>query len=140
MQDVRILPVQASGDWIEANLLDELRSTVEQGVNDTFSLFASNTGGERLGGVTASTSYGWLLIKVLWVEPAHRRQGIGRTLVEQTLSRARKFGCHSVWLDTSNRQAMMFYKSLGFQTFGRLANGRDLEPANHVRWFLRREL
>jgi transposase InsO family protein len=63
---------------LETDLLKDLREKSPQAVNTSFSLRLRNGKGETLGGVTASTSYGWLLIKVLFVSPSARRCGNGQ--------------------------------------------------------------
>ncbi|MFV2052382.1 GNAT family N-acetyltransferase [Aliiroseovarius sp. YM-037] len=87
--------------------------------------------------VSGSTAYGWLLIKVLWVAPQMRRQGLGRALVADAFRRARELGCHSAWLDTSDKDAKQFYVALGFEVFGSLRNQADQAPPGHQRWFLK---
>lgn len=52
------------GREIEAQLLQSLRSALPQGENSAFVLSARNPEGVLVGGLVASTSYGWLLTKV----------------------------------------------------------------------------
>jgi ribosomal protein S18 acetylase RimI-like enzyme len=54
----------------------------------------------------------------LYVAPEARREGLGRTLVEAVIDRARERGCRRVELDVSseNPAAMALYRSLGFDT------------------------
>jgi ribosomal protein S18 acetylase RimI-like enzyme len=54
----------------------------------------------------------------LYVAPEARREGLGRTLVEAVIERARERGCRRVELDVSseNPAAMALYRSLGFDT------------------------
>ena len=65
-------------DQLEANLLSELRSKSEQGQNKQISLEAWDENDMLVGGLVGSTSYGWLLIKILWVASRVRKQGYGR--------------------------------------------------------------
>ncbi|MEN0087001.1 MAG: GNAT family N-acetyltransferase [Pseudomonadota bacterium] len=133
----------ASGDaseQIEAELLSSLRSSNPQATNASFVLSAKDADGALSAGLTASTSYGWLLIKTLWVAQALRGKGIGRALMVEAESRGRELGCHSVWLDTSSPQANAFYTQLGFEEFGLLSNGTDHLPHGHKRWFLKKAL
>src|SRR5690606_843683 len=48
--------------------------------------------------------------------PAHRRRGLGRTLVEVLLAEAHRAGARAAWLQVAadNRPAVMLYESLGF--------------------------
>src|SRR5690606_42040546 len=46
-------------------------------------LVARAADGALLGGILAEAALGWLVVRVLWVEPAARRQGLGAGLVER---------------------------------------------------------
>jgi hypothetical protein len=61
---------------IERALLASLVEANEQSTNLSFA-FEARADGLRIGGVVASTSYGWLLVKMLWVASAWRRTGVG---------------------------------------------------------------
>jgi GNAT superfamily N-acetyltransferase len=54
----------------------------------------------------------------LYVRPEARGDGVGRTLVEVVVDRARERGCRRVELDVNseNPAAMALYQSLGFDT------------------------
>ena len=54
----------------------------------------------------------------LYVSPGARGSGIGRTLTETVIERARKRGCRRVELDVNseNPAALALYRSLGFDT------------------------
>jgi len=141
IDDVRISDDSAGvGDQIETELLHSLRETLPQTENQRFVLTARNSDGRLVGGVVASTSYGWLLVKALWVDAAYRRRLFGRTLLEHAESRARAIGCHGAWLDTSNPHARQFYEKLGYATFGRLKNELGQCPEGHRRWFMQKVL
>ncbi len=127
-------------DQLEANLLSELRAKSEQGQNSQISLEARDENNTLVGGLVGSTSYGWLLIKVLWVAVEVRKQGYGRSLVERATEQARSIGCHSVWLDASDIDARQFYRSLGFEEFGVLGNGIGYHPDIHRRFFLKKHI
>jgi len=122
---------------IETALLADLQQSAPQGRNETITLSVNATDGRLVAGLVGSTSYGWLLIKILWVADELRRQGYGRALVLNAFNHAKSLGCRSAWLDTSNRDAMQFYTALGFDVFGSFANGGLQEPLGHQRWFLK---
>lgn len=125
---------------IERNLLASLRSSLPQSTNEEFVLAAKLEDGTLAGGLTASTSYGWLLIKTLWVGEKHRRQGLGQSLVQEAEIKASELGCHCAWLDTSNPKARVFYENLGYAVFSKLSNSKDQEPSSHQRWFMKKTL
>lgn len=125
---------------IEAELLKTLRESSEQSVNTQFVLSIKDEHGKLTGGLTASTSYGWLLIKTLWVDKAYRNRGYGKQLMQQAHDKGREIGCHSAWLDTSNLPAQQFYQALGYSIFGELSNEAEQFPANHHRYFMSKTL
>ena len=139
--EVQIAEADSSvAETIESKLLESLRQTLTQSENTEFVLSATSPQASLIGGLTASTAYGWVLIKALWVDQSHRNQGIGRLLVESAETKARGLGCHSAWLDTSNPKAMRFYEALGYETFGQLENDAGRGPESHRRWFLKKLL
>lgn len=125
---------------IEVALLRALRETLPQSDNQGFVLSAKSENGTLVGGLTASTSYGWLLVKTLWVAEAQRGKGLGRALTDKAETKARDLGCHGAWLDTSSPDAMRFYQRLGYETFGQLANAPGQTPETHRRWFMKKAL
>ena len=78
-------------------------------------------GGEALGGLWGYTSYGWLYVQLLAVEEAARGQGAGRELLRRAEAEALARG---------------FYKRLGYEVFGKLAD----YPPGFARYFLRKAL
>ena len=125
---------------IEEKLLDSLAKTNAQGTNCSIVITLRDDANKIVAGITASTSYGWLLIKNLWISDNHRRQGHGRRLMNEIMHRGTELGCHAAWLDTSNPAAVPFYKDLGFQIFAQLENQMGQSPTDHRRWFMKRPL
>jgi predicted N-acetyltransferase YhbS len=119
-------------------LMRDLYALNEQSANTEFTLTIPNDTGELIGGLIAATSYGWLLIKVLWVNQNQRRRGLGAQLMNDAVKRAAQIGCHGVWLDTSSPKAYAFYPALGFEVFGDIKNEAHQHPPTHQRWFLRK--
>lgn len=125
---------------IEHELLRALALENKQTANEDIVLAVKSHSGELVGGLSGATSYGWLLIKMLWVSIDWRKQGVGRRLVGTAEDWARSVGCHSAWLDTSSLRARDFYETLGYEAFGRLENGPAKVPAGHSRWFLKKAI
>ncbi len=128
------------GHQLESKLLTSLRNSLPQAENTSFVLAARDPTSRLIGGLTASTSYGWILIKVLWVDAEYRRHGIGRALMTRAHQKAIDTGCHGAWLETSNPKAMQFYRRLGYETFGMLSNSEHQPPEEHCRWFMKKML
>ena len=70
--------------------------------------------GEIVGGLIASTYWGWLELDVLWVVEGLRRHGYGRTLLRMAEAEARTRGCSRVMLTTYSFQARGFYEREGY--------------------------
>ncbi len=129
-----------TGARIREELLAALRTALPQARNASYVLSATDPAGSLVGGLTASTSYGWLLIENLWVAEAFRHLGVGRRLMARAEENARNAGCHGAWLDTSNPDAMRFYEKLGYEALGQLTNTALQAPATHRRWFMKKLL
>lgn len=126
--------------FLEQQLLGSLRGLLPQTVNTSLVLVARNSLDDVVGGLVAGTSYGWLLVKVLWVSEAFQHQGLGRSLMLHAEARARTLGCHAAWLETSNPGAMRFYARLGYEVFASLENAPGQLPDGHCRWFMKKVL
>lgn len=141
MDSVAIEPASASvADAIERHLLASLASELVQGENHQFALAARSVEGELVGGVTARSSYGWLLIRTLWVAPVFRHRGIATSLMRDAEATGRALGCRAVWLHTSNPAARDVCSRLGYEAFGQRENQPVDTPASHRRWFMKKAL
>lgn len=135
MHDIQ-LATPSDSAAIEAALLADLRQRSPQGHNETIALAMKAPDGSLIAGLNGSTSYGWLLVKVLWVAPDQRRRGYGRALIAEAFRKAKALECQSAWLDTSDCEARQFYERLGFSVFGALQNSGSQVPPGHQRWFM----
>jgi GNAT superfamily N-acetyltransferase len=127
-------------EQLEFHLLSDLRQSSDQGENTQIILELRDNEQTLIGGLVGSTSYGWLLIKILWIARPFRKQGHGRALVASACSQAKRVECHSVWLETSDKRALEFYYRLGFVQFGVLSNAKYQAPEQHCRVFLKKDL
>lgn len=127
-------------DYIEQQLLQSLRSELVQSENHSFILTAKSKQNEVVAGLSASSSYGWLLIKTLWVKESYRAKGLGKQLMAKAEAHGTTLGCHTAWLDTSNPDAEQFYRNNGYCEFGRLENTPEQCPPSHKRWFMKKTL
>ena len=133
-------PNGAFAEEVERNLVAALRRNVPPSDAKPLTLVARDLQGIVIGGLTGSTSYGWLLVKMLWVAEELRCQGFGARLMMEAETIARSRGCHGAWLDTSSVRAERFYIRLGYEPFGILANGPGEQPQGHRRAFLAKRL
>ena len=71
---------------------------------------------------------GW--INYLAVSPHHRRQGIGRTMMEEAEKRLRSAGCPKINLQVreTNRAVITFYERIGYTRDPVASMGKRLTP------------
>jgi ribosomal protein S18 acetylase RimI-like enzyme len=84
-------------------------------------LLAELANDRLVGGIRASVSLEALFIKHLWVDPAQRGRGLGRSLVIAAEAEGLRRGARVACVDTLSTQAPDFYRRLGYAEFGRLA-------------------
>ncbi len=77
----------------------------------------------HIGGMAALKFDSWNSRAVLWhlyVAPAYRGRGIGRTLMDDLVRAAQQWRARCVWLETQNVNyaAIQFYRQLGFRWCG----------------------
>jgi GNAT superfamily N-acetyltransferase len=97
---------------------------------------ARDTSGALVGGIFGEIYWSWLNIRVLWVAPASRREGLGSRLLARAEDEALARGCHGAFLDTFTFQNHGLYLRAGYQIFGTL----EQFPNGHSRYFLRKSL
>ena len=76
--------------------------------------FVAKDGHTIVGGMTVEVFYGQLHIKLLFVEDAYRKHGIGKKLMEEALNFGREAKCCQAFVETMSFQARGFYEKLGF--------------------------
>jgi len=79
------------------------------------SCFARLPSGTVIGGAVGRTWGSCCELQQLWVEPDHRRRGIGARLVREFERRAQGRGCRTFYLETFSFQAPALYRSLGYE-------------------------
>jgi GNAT superfamily N-acetyltransferase len=91
-------------------------------------------GDEVIGGLFGFTSWNWLFIRQLWIAEASRGSGIGSCLIAAAERAAVERGCANAHCDTFEFQALPFYRKLGYEVFGQLAD----YPPGFTRYFLQK--
>lgn len=79
------------------------------------SCFARLPSGAVVGGAVGRWWGRCCELQQLWVEPSHRRQGIGTELVLAFEAKSRMHGCTSAYLETFSFQAPGLYTALGYK-------------------------
>lgn len=101
-----------------------------------FSVYAKNQHNEVIGGARVFAHKSSVFLDVLWVKNDYRHQGIGTQIVSAVEQESIKRKIPCVTLDTFDFQAENFYRKLGYQHIGTIANYLE----GHDRIFLRKEL
>lgn len=78
------------------------------------SCFAHSERGDVIGGAVGRCWGHCCELQQLWVDPAHRRHGIGTRLIGAFEARAQARGCTIYYLETFSFQAPHWYRSLGY--------------------------
>jgi len=76
-------------------------------------VIARDDSGRLAGGLRGQTFWRWLFVAWLWVDEAHRRQGLGAALLHAAEDEARRRGCIGAYVDTYSFQAPGFYARQG---------------------------
>lgn len=86
-----------------------------------YGCFGMQLDGELVGYVIFNWAAGESHLLNLCVDPRHRRQGLGRLLLEHAIARATTLGCASMFLEVrpSNPGAAAMYERRGFELIGR---------------------
>jgi GNAT superfamily N-acetyltransferase len=122
--------------YIEAGLSAYNRQYAPEDGHRTLNIFLRAADQTLAGGLLGDTYWGWLYVRVLWLDERVRRQGLGEQLLQAAEQEALRRGCRHAHLDTMSFQALPFYEKQGYTVFGVL---EDL-PAGHSRIFLQKKL
>jgi len=74
--------------------------------------------GKLVGGLSAWMAWGWIYIQWLWLDDAHRGQGLAGQLLEAAEAEAIRHGCHGAHIDTFSPIALKTYQRAGYVPFG----------------------
>ena len=107
------------------------------GMRDGAQLAFTAEAAEGLVGAVAGYTWGGVCeLRQVWVHEAHRRQGLGKRLMERAIAEARARDCTYIFLATYDFQAPAFHAELGFE---RVAEVRD-KPLGHTEIVMRLSL
>lgn len=112
-------------------------NSVETGQDDgqLFAIFIRNDQQEILAGLSGWTWAKACKIQFLWVHPAWRGQGYGRSLLESAEQEARDRGCTVILISSYNFQAPAFYQKCGYRLAWQL---NDFPPGHQSCYLVKR--
>ena len=93
-------------------------------------------GGQLVGGISGYTAWGWLYVQWLWLDAAHRGQGLAGQMLAAAEAEAKARGCHGSYIDTFSPVALRVYQRAGYRPFGALPDF----PKGRTRTFLLKPL
>jgi GNAT superfamily N-acetyltransferase len=93
-------------------------------------------GASLVGGISGYTAWGWLYVQLLWLDDAHRGQGLAGKMLSAAETEARLRGCHGSYIDTFSPVALKVYQRAGYMPFGALPDF----PKGRTRTFLQKPL
>ena len=95
-------------------------------------------GDRLLGGCVGRSEdvWHWLTVDTMWVDPALRGAGVGRSLLASVEDQARARGCRWAKVNTWDFQAPLFYEACGYDVYAREVD----YPPGHVNHLMRKEL
>ncbi len=96
------------------------RASRQPGAVSPLNLILVDAGGQRVGGLLASTYWNWLEIDTFFIPPELRRTGIGASLLRSAEQIAIQRGCEHCFLSTYSFQARGFYEKQGYFVVGAL--------------------
>lgn len=100
------------------------------------SLYLRDADGNIRGGLLGQHYWNCMMIDVLWIDPAYRRMGYGRRLMNEIEAIAVARGIDWLHLDSPAHEVPAFYARLGFEVFGVMQD----TPRGYRRYFLAKRL
>lgn len=122
---------------IERGLMDHARSMgIDEEEQQRVALCLRDGDGALVGGAIAGCMWGWLEIRLFWIDETLRGRGHGTELLEAAEREGVRRGCHHVRLETFNPDALRFYKRRGYEQYGSVPD----YPVGHTRYLLMKRL
>ncbi|WP_244656255.1 MULTISPECIES: GNAT family N-acetyltransferase [unclassified Rhizobium] len=132
--EIEFMPDELTRKLIEHGL-DEFNGTKAGSDNsEDLWVIARDAAGDVRGGLKARSHYSWMSIDWLWVSESSRGSGLGNELMNKAEAVARECECVGAYVSTYSFQAPDFYRSRGYEEFGRI----DGFPPGHACIWLRK--
>lgn len=130
------IPSSEELQFLEERLYEFNSTQTGRDDGQLFAFLVHNEQQEIVAGLSGWTWANACEIRTLWVHPAWRGQGYGRTLLESAEQEAQARGCKVILISSYSFQAPAFYQKCGYQLAGQL---NDFPPG-HQYCFLVKQL
>lgn len=111
----RGVPSPAEDQFLEDRLYEFNCRQIKQDDGQLFGFFIRNEQQEIVAGLSGWTWAHACEIRTLWVDPAWRGQGYGKSLLESAEAEARSRGCKVILISSYSFQAPAFYQKYGYE-------------------------
>ena len=125
--------------YLTQGLIDHALQNARAEVSDPMA-FVAKDGDTIVGGIQVEIFFGQLHIRLLYVDNAYRKYGVGKKLMEEAMNFGREMKCSQCFVETMSFQALGFYQKLGFLLeFTRTGYAHGAEN-HHLRKDLRKSI
>jgi GNAT superfamily N-acetyltransferase len=99
-------------------------------------VFARDSLGKIVAGISGYTAWGWLYVQWLFVSEGYRGRNLAGEMLDAAEREAVARGCHGSYIDTFSPKALEIYQRQGYRPFGALGDF----PKGRTRTFLQKRL
>jgi GNAT superfamily N-acetyltransferase len=132
-------PHAADARVVGEGLLEFNRAVIGDPHETQLGVFVRDASGHVVGGLLGHVRWKWLYVAKLWLPDELRGRGLGSRVMREVEQYARRQGCHGIYLDTFEYQALPFYAKLGYEQFGVLEGYPPGYRQYHLRKTMRTE-
>ena len=120
--------------------LERFREFAFENPREGYRIFLCQIGNQVAGYIDSRVRWGVGHILGLYVDPTHRRKGIGNNLMDKTLDEFKKSGCHKARLEVfaDNDGAINFYTRINFVQEGHLHEDEEKKDIIIMSKFLKK--
>jgi len=129
------VPSSEELEFLEDRLYEFNSAQTGQDDGQLFAFFIRNDQQEIVAGLSGWTWANACEIRTLWVHPAWRGQGYGRSLLESAEQEARARGCKVILIGSYSFQAPAFYQRCGYELAWQL---NDFPPGHQHCYLVKR--
>lgn len=109
---------------------------VPNGIYEEVNLCMKHQNGDIIAGLLSAVCWNWMEVDILWVDEQHRRQGLGKKLLDEAERIARSKNCTFIKLNTFSFQAPAFYEKNGYKEIAVIEDA----PLGNKHFYFKKEL